>query len=264
MKKIFTIVAAALCCANLMAVNCKLNNPQDGNGYIVLWDCDADDWAASNDFMPGQTVTIAYDVTGSVWEDALKGAAPEGTTYTLAAHVWFDVVDKDGKTVKSPAVPLPATERMMQIKGNIYGATVNLAQQLEAASAGDGALVAAEGTDLWARAQIFLANFKNADGTPGDVWGQELHDVDNGSGVCLYATKKSDGSAIDHAFTGADYTPAMFIIDQAGYAAPCADLATGFQPVRAKAGVKKFVEKGTLYLIDASGMKHSVLGAVVR
>lgn len=263
MKKIFTIVAAALCCANLMAVNCKLNNPQDGNGYIVLWDCDADDWAASNDFMPGQTVTIAFDVTGSVWEEALKGAAPEGTTLTLAAHVWFDIV-KNGEVVKSAVTPVAHVERMMQIKGNIYGATVNLAQQLEAANAGDGALVATSGTDLWARGILHIANFKNADGTPGEVWWQENHDVDNGSGVCLYATSQSDGSAIDPAFTGADYTPAMFIIDQPGYAAPCADLATGFQPVRAKAGVKKFVEKGALYLIDANGMKHSVLGAVVR
>lgn len=260
MKKVFAFVAVALFCTNIFAQNCKLNNPTDANGYIVLWDCANDDFAESNNFMPGQTVTLAFDVTGSVWETALQGAAPEGTTLTLAAHIWFDIV-KNGQVVKSAVDRLAHTERLMQISGNIYGATINLAQELEANTAGNGATAVVSGTDLWARACFHIANFKNSDGTPGDVWGQEWHDVDYGAGVCLFATKASDGTQ-DPAFTGADYSPAMFINDQAGYAAPCGTTATELPTNVANKKAPKFIENGNLYFLS-NGVKYNALGTAI-
>lgn len=260
MKKVFAFVAVALFCTNIFAQNCKLNNPTDANGYIVLWDCANDDFAESNNFMPGQTVTLAFDVTGSVWETAIQGSAPEGTTLIPAIHMWFDIV-KNGDSQGSGDCN-PEIERLMQIRDNIYGFTINLAQVLDAKSAGNGAKAIVNGTDLWARAEMFIANYKNADGTPGDVWNQERHTIDYGAGFVLFNTLQSDGSAMDAAFTGASYTPAMFINDQAGYAAPCGTTATELPTNIANKKAPKFIENGNLYFLS-NGVKYNALGTAI-
>lgn len=263
MKKVFAFVVAASLCAGTYAENWKLNNPTDENGrYIVLWDCEAEDFAASNAFTPGQTVTIAFDLEGTDWAELLKGAAPEGTTLIPAAHMWFDF-EKNGEKVASAVDRNPATERLKKITGDIYGATINLAQNVEANSAGKGALAVAQGTIVYTYCMLHIANFKNADGTPGDVWWQNALQVDYGAGDCLFATQPGDGN-IDPAFTGADFAQKMFINDEPGYAAPCVmEEPSALEHVKAVKGLNKFIEGGHLYFKAANGQIVNALGATV-
>lgn len=201
------------------ANNYKLNNPTDANGYIVLWDCEKDNFAESNNFMPGQTITIAFDITDSFWETALQASAPAGTTLIPTIHMWFDIV-KDGQIVKSTIDRSYDTERLMHIRDNIYGATINLAQQLDDYTLGNGTSATAVGSSLRAYGMLHITNFKNADGTPGDMWWNNAQYIDYGAGSCLFNTLSSDGT-IDPAFVGEDYTPAIYINNVHGYAAPC-------------------------------------------
>ncbi len=51
-----------------------LNNPKDADGYyIVKYDCAAGAFATSNNIEVDQTFTFAVDVTGTPWENWLKG-----------------------------------------------------------------------------------------------------------------------------------------------------------------------------------------------
>ncbi|MCQ2342466.1 MAG: hypothetical protein MJZ75_03105 [Paludibacteraceae bacterium] len=259
MKKIFTFAAALTLCVGMNAEN--LNNPTDPNSnnrYIVLWDCDADDFADSNDFEPGQTVTLAFDLGGTVWETELQGTAPAGETLTPAIHMWFNM-EKAGKSAVNRN---PGTERLRRIRDNIYGATINLAQEFDANTPGNGAAAIASGEILYCWAQIFMASYLNADGTAGTVWNYDgNHFVDFGSADCVFTTKPATGVS-DAAFTGASYTPAMFIIDEPGYAAPCGTLATDIREHKMEASAPKFIKNGHLYF-NANGMRYNAMGATI-
>ncbi len=102
-----------------------LNNPKDADGYyIVKWDCEQNDFAASNDIEADETFTFAVDVTGTHWEAWLKETpTDEGATRALAINKWTNWGDVSG-----------GTNRLQQIDENIFGATWNIAQM---ATAGD-------------------------------------------------------------------------------------------------------------------------------
>ena len=148
MKKIFTFVAFA---AMAMVANAQasydLNNPigQDGR-YIVKWDCAKGQFAASNDFEPGETFTFAVDITGTGWEDEIKaGSTAPGATRAMAANIWTNYGPKND-----------ATNRLKQIKGNIYGATYNFQQMLEAKDPTLKGKIAAKDTIVYAYCQLFI------------------------------------------------------------------------------------------------------------
>lgn len=253
MKKIFSFLAATLAVVSMSAQTVALNNPVGAdNRYIVKWDCAKGDWAASNDFEPGETFTFAVDITGTPWEADIQNPAVAGTTRAIAAHIWFNFAEKSGVD------RAPATERLQQIDGNIYGATYNFAQQLGAMSAENQTLLTAEGAILYAWCNLHIFNYKE-DGTTGDEWYVNWAQVLAPGSEVFFASLPSTGK-LDPAFANN-----MYGLDpEAGVDAPCASQEeTAVETVVGAKKAVKVLENGQL-IIKHNGVRYNALGTAIH
>ncbi len=154
MKKITLLFAVAMFA--LTASAATINNPIGADGrYIVKWDCEAGAFAASNDFEVDETFVFAVDMTGTAFEEWLKGTPDNaGATRSIAFNKWSSKDGFNGDCV-----------RLKQIKGNIYGATYNLYQQLNGEKKPETIM-----TDsiLYVYGQLF--GFEYTEEAPGASW----------------------------------------------------------------------------------------------
>ncbi len=154
MKKLTLFIAAAM--VALTASAATINNPVGADGrYIVKWDCAAGAFAASNDFEVDETFVFAVDMTGTVFEEWLKGTPDNaGATRSIAFNKWSSKDGFNGDCV-----------RLKQIQGNIYGATYNLYQQLNGEKKPETIM-----TDsiLYVYGQLF--GFEYTEEAPGASW----------------------------------------------------------------------------------------------
>lgn len=254
MKKFTLILATALMSMGAMAQH-TLNNPVGADGrYIVKYDCAADQFAAANDMEADETFTFAVDVTGTWLEDFLKGTpAAEGASRGIAINKWTNVG------------PTPdATARMKQIKGNIWGMTVNYVQLFPDQSV----LVDVLKTDsvLYVSAQIF--GFEYTEDNPGAgwwMWAEQLVDETKVAGSdCLFAFAPYTGTKTSAEFYADDYEEGIYGSGEKGYAAPCVDASTtAVENVELKQQGAKFIENGQMYIMH-NGVKYNALGAQVK
>lgn len=252
MKKIFTLFAvAAMAIAAQAQASYELANPVGTDGrYIVKWDCAKGQFAASNDFEPGETFTFAVDITGTGWEDEIKaGSTAPGATRAMAANIWTNYGPKND-----------ATNRLKQIKGNIYGATYNFQQMLEAKDPTLKGKIAAKDTIVYAYCQLFI--FAYSADNAGAEWYVDAQQVAAGGSEHFFATLPSTGKS-DPAFATSDYSEPMYGIDEDGYAAPCVDAETAIENTEVKEKSVKFIEDGQLYIMS-NGVKYNALGEAVK
>ena len=254
MKKFTLILAAALMSMGAMAQH-TLNNPVGADGrYIVKYDCQADQFAAANDMEADETFTFAVDVTGTWLEDFLKGTpVAEGASRGIAINKWTNV----GPT---PDV----TARMKQIKGNIWGMTVNYVQLFPDQSV----LVDVLKTDsvLYVSAQIF--GFEYTEDNPGAGWwmwaDQNVDETKVAGSDCLFAFAPYTGTKTSAEFYADDYEEGIYGSGEKGYAAPCVDASTtAVENVEVKQQGAKFIENGQMYIMH-NGVKYNALGAQVK
>jgi hypothetical protein len=213
----FTLLTFFLCLFGIISQAQTLNNPKDAKGYyIVKWNCTTDTWAASNDIEVDQTFVFAVDVTGTPFEAWLKATPTNtGATRALAINKWTNYGDVSG-----------GTNRLKQIKGNIYAATWNIAQM----AAANFKLTSATGID-----SIVYVN--------GQVFGYEFTATNPGAGWWLWPAEVPVATAIDPGtgsifttlpYTGKKTSPEFFSDDvpgglffsnntpEKGYTLPCA------------------------------------------
>jgi len=254
MKKLFFLAATAIVAMSANAAY-TLNNPVGTDGrYIVKYDCAAGQFAASNDMEMDEAFTFAVDVTGTWLADWLVAAPTAvGATRGIAINKWTSKGDVDGET-----------NRLKQITGNIYGMTVSYDQ----IATGDFSEARMKDSVLYVYGQIFGFEF-TAD-NPGAgwwMWGENPVDITKAPASpddALFAFAPYTGNKTSAEFYTSDFEDAMFGFDKKGYAAPCVTLPAAIEEIAMKANAKKFVENGILFVIDANGVKHSVLGAIVK
>ena len=251
MKKIFTFVAlvAMAMVANAQA-SYDLNNPigQDGR-YIVKWDCAKGQFAESNDFEPGETFTLAVDITGTGWVDQIQAGGPQGSTRCMAANIWTNYGPKKD-----------ATNRLKHIQGNIYGATYNFQQMLEEADPSLVGKIAALDTIVYTWCQLFIFAYTEENNCV--EWYVDAQQVQAPASDYFFATIPSTGKS-DPEFYSDDYDEGMYGISEKGYAAPCVSAASGVENTEIKAKSAKFIENGQLYIIS-NGVKYNALGAEIK
>lgn len=254
MKKFTIILAAALVSFSAMAQH-TLNNPVGADGrYIVKYDCANDQFAASNDMEVDETFTFAVDVTGTWLEDFLKGTpAAEGASRALAINKWTSKGDVNGET-----------NRMKQIKGNIYGMTVNYAQIFGNKDVLASDVLQADSI-LYIYGQIF--GFEYTADDPGAgwwMWETQNVDVTKAPGSdCLFAFLPYTGTKTCPEFYADDFEEGIYGSDQMGFAAPCVDAPTAVENVEVKQQGAKFIENGQMYILH-NGVKYNALGAQVK
>lgn len=255
MKKFTLILAAALMSMGAMAQH-TLNNPVGADGrYIVKYDCAADQFAAANDMEADETFTFAVDVTGTWLEDFLKGTpAAEGASRGLAINKWTSKGDVNGET-----------NRMKQIKGNIWGMTVNYAQIFNNKEVLAAEILQADSI-LYIYGQIF--GFEYTEDNPGAgwwMWEDQNIDVTQAAGSdCLFAFAPYTGTKTSAEFFADDFEEGIYGSDQMGFAAPCVDASTtAVENVELKQQGAKFIENGQMYIMH-NGVKYNALGAQVK
>ncbi len=250
MKKIFTFVAfVAMAMVTNAQASYDLNNPigEDGR-YIVKWDCAKGQFAESNNIEPGETFTLAVDITGTGWVDQIQAGGPQGSTRAIAANIWTNYGPKKD-----------ATNRLKLIKGNIYGATYNFQQMLEDNDPSLIGKVAAVDSIIYTYCQLFI--FAYTEDNSGVEWYVDAQQVQAPASDCFFATIPSTGKS-DPVFYTDDYAEDMYGISEKGYAAPCV-LAMGIEDTEVKTKSAKFIENGQLYIIS-NGVKYNILGAEVK
>lgn len=136
MRKLNYLALAAMA-ATLTGAQAQtvFNNPVDADGYaIVKWNPETESFAESNDWEIDETIIFAVDVTGTPLETAL--ATPSRNPSVLGRGCAYDLFVTsvpEGTTGK-----MNIDGRLMHIKGNIYGMTVNFFQQHTSRYADDG------------------------------------------------------------------------------------------------------------------------------
>ena len=254
MKKFTIILAAALVSLSAMAQH-TLNNPVGADGrYIVKYDCAKDQFAASNDMEVDETFTFAVDVTGTWLEDFLKGTpVAEGASRALAINKWTSKGDVNGET-----------NRMKQIKGNIYGMTVNYAQIFGNKDVLASDVLKADSI-LYIYGQIF--GFEYTADNPGAGWwmweNQDINTTQAPGSDCLFAFLPYTGTKTCPEFYADDFEEGIYGSDQMGFAAPCVDAPTAVENVEVKQQGAKFIENGQMYILH-NGVKYNALGAQVK
>ena len=132
MRKTTLLAALALASAGLTAsaqtsdYKVAFNNPLDEDGFmIVQYDLEKDAFAASNDWEIDETFVFAIDVTGTPLETALSTASRNPAV--LGRGVAYDLYTTN--LVPEGEQGSSIDGRLMHIKGNIYGMTLNFFQQ---------------------------------------------------------------------------------------------------------------------------------------
>lgn len=107
-------------------VQATIGNPKLPDGsYIVKYDMEKGDWAENNDFEIDENFVFAIDITGSTVETFMKNFVdpfnPDAIPcVAYCARVTNPDIDKSGAG--------EIDGRLIKIKDNIYGATINLYQ----------------------------------------------------------------------------------------------------------------------------------------
>lgn len=259
MKKLFILAAAAMAA---LTMNAQLNNPIGKDGrYIVKWDCAKGQFAESNDFEPGDVVTIAFDITGTAWVDAIQ-AAPAGTTYGLAAHIWTN--DDNSKEKPAAAPMVAAAERLVMLAPNIYGATYNFARAF-----GEGNYVntyIAKDYVIYVWGILHIFGYKVVDGKMEDAgWYMNDAFVTPADGSdCLFATLPSTGRLAPEFYNDDfDYPYTNHLGEAPNFAAPCVEVPTAIVNTAVEAKSQKMIENGQLILIKGN-TRYNVLGATLK
>lgn len=131
MKKTTLLAALALAGASFTSqaadeYKVAFNNPLDADGFmIVKYDLDKGAFAESNDWEIDETFVFALDVTGTPLEAALQTASrnPAVLGRGMAYDIYSTNLVPEGGTGSS------IDGRLMHIKDNIYGMTLNIYQQ---------------------------------------------------------------------------------------------------------------------------------------
>ncbi|MDR2840470.1 MAG: hypothetical protein LBV75_04305 [Paludibacter sp.] len=223
MKK-FTLLFVALLFAAVSANAQTLNNPKDADGfYIVKWDCATNSFAASNNFEADETFTFAIDVTGTPFEDWLRGTPTEGATRSMAINKWSNYGEING-----------LTNRLKQIQGNIYGATWNILQMGASGTSFDVDKASGIDSVVFVGGQVF--GFEYSATNSGVAWWQwpdgvsEGVAVDPGTGN-IFKTLPNTAAVSSPEFYNDEY-PGMFELDFGtvkGYTYACANIITGVE-----------------------------------
>ena len=153
---------------------------------------------------------------------------------------------------------------MKQIKGNIWGMTVNYVQLFPDQSV----LVDVLKTDsvLYVSAQIF--GFEYTEDNPGAGWwmwaDQNIDETKVSGSDCLFAFAPYTGTKTSAEFYADDFEEGIYGSDQMRYAAPCVDASTtAVENVELKQQGAKFIENGQMYIMH-NGVKYNALGAQVK
>ena len=128
MRKLNYLALAALAAAalNAQAEDYTYGNPKDENGnYIVKYDLEKGAFAEANDWEIDETIVFAIDVTGTPLADALKN--PSRNPAVLGRGVAYDLFMTSAPEGTEGKMNIDG--RLMHIKDNIYGMTVNFYQQ---------------------------------------------------------------------------------------------------------------------------------------
>ena len=226
MKK-FTLLTILFTMIVMASQSQTLNNPKDADGYyIVKWDCSQGAFADSNGVEADETFTFAVDVTGTPFEEWLKGTpTAAGATRALAINKWTNYGDVSG-----------GTNRLKQISGNVYGATWNIAQM---ASTMD--VAAATGIDsvVYVYGQVF--GYEYTADNPGAGWWMwpegvpEATAIDPGTGA-IFRTLPYTGTKTSPEVWSDDYEGGLFFSNntpEKGYTLPCSVITGISVPVKA-------------------------------
>ena len=201
-----------------------LNNPKDSSGYyIVKWDCANSTWAASNDIEADETFTFAVDVTGTPFENWLKATpTAAGSSRSLAINKWTNYGDVSG-----------GTNRLKQIKGNIYGATWNIIQIASTMN-----VTSATGIDsiVYIYGQVF--GFEYTSTNPGAGWWMWPAEITAGTAIdpgtgSIFKTLPYTGTKTSDEFFSDDFEGGLFLSNntpEKGYTLPCA-VVTGISDI---------------------------------
>jgi hypothetical protein len=133
---------------------------------IVLWDCSTNNFATSNAMEIDETITLAFNITGTNLLNWIQ-SAPAGITRGIGLDVWLDGsgTEADGKHVFMGRVDYnPISDG-----SNIYAVDVNFAQT--ATRTGSGAaipLVQVPDMQTWIRATLLGYGF--SDGSADLEW----------------------------------------------------------------------------------------------
>lgn len=258
MKKSMLLLAAAF--VSFSAAAHVINNPigEDGR-YIVKYDCATGQFAASNDMEVDETFTLAVDITGTWLEDFVKGTPlAEGATRGVAFNKWTSQGGADDGFLNGNCV------RLKQIDGNIYGMTINLAQQVVNTEKLQSDVLKTDSV-LYVYGQLFGFEF-TADAPGAGWWMWEDQPIENtqvAGSDCFFAFPPYTGTKTSEEFYTDDFEESMFGFAEKGYAAPCV-LATALETgTVAPRQSEKFIENGQLYILH-NGLKYNVLGTQVQ
>ena len=217
------ILAAVLVALSASAYT--LNNPVGADGrYIVKYDCEKGQFAAANDIEADETFVFAVDVTGTWLEEWLKqSATAEGASRGVAINNWTNYGNTNGDF-----------RRLKQIKGNIFGATVNFAQVMVNEELKGEALK--EDSVLYIYGQIF--GFEYTAENPGAGWwmwdGNAEGSTQADGADCLFATLPYTGTKTSEELYNDDYSNGdIFGFAVTGYAAPCLEETTAVEDLNA-------------------------------
>lgn len=255
MKKFFFLVAAAM--ISFAANAHTVNNPIGTDGrYIVKYDCEAGQFAASNDMEVDETFVMAFDITGTWLEDYVKApASVAGGNRAVGMNFWTSYGNVNGDV-----------RRLKQIEGNIWGMTINFAQVKDATADFSKAMMTDSVMYVWG--QLFGFEWTEAD-MGARYWAGLSGESDSFDGAqtmadgadCLFTLAPYTGtktSAVE--FYGDELGDGMYNYSIKGYAAPCVDITAGVEDVEAVKTTEKIMVNGQLILIH-NGVQYTVLGA---
>lgn len=214
MKKLTLLATALMVAFGVNAQPYTVNNPIGEDGmYIVKWDCETGQFAASNNMEADETFVFAIDVTGHWLENWLKEpATAAGASRGVACNFWTGFGDVQGDV-----------KRFVHIKDNVYGITVNLYQVMTSEEK-VGAIVAGEPLSV----DGMLFGFEYTADNPGAGWwmwggNPEGNTLAEGS-EHFFACAPYTGTKISEEFFADDFVEPIFGYGNefAGYAAPCA------------------------------------------
>jgi len=259
MKKLFFLAATAMVAMTASALELP-NQPIGLDGlYIVQWDCAAGKFATANTMEADEAFVMAFDVTGTPLADWLTATpTAAGASRGIAFNNWTGCGDTNGDF-----------RRLKHISGNIWGCTVAFTQV--AAAGVDYSSATTVGNVLGVMGQLF--GFEYTATNPGAGWwmwpagmteGEQVYPAGQEVDKNIFVTAPYTGTKTSDEFYGSDFEEDIYGFDITGYAAPCATPATALDEVAMKAAAKKFMENGVLFVIDANGVKHNVLGAIVK
>lgn len=136
----------------------SFGNPKATDGtYIVKYDMDKGDWAASNDFEIDETFVLAVDITGNTTLEEFI-ASTSRDPKVIGNGIGF-VFYTENVIPEGGATPGPIEGRMKRIKDNIYGVTFNFMQYTKSRYRDEWFGPNADYTEYMATAKDFVTEF---------------------------------------------------------------------------------------------------------